>query len=148
MVEKINSGESCYTPPPKKGLLPGDLVVWNSGGKGHVFLIDRVDSSDCGKFSIIESTGSKTGSQVSGKQGSGDGVSIRAPSKGAKSDKKGMAYEKVKSLACGTGSGSDEIKVVRHNPKKAGCTDKPKKYKNEDCVKSCENLGQNYEEAT
>lgn len=134
MLQALKSGNSCYEPvnagSSQPNLQPGDMVVYQHSGQaiGHVFFIDRTNSSDCHDFSIIQAAGSKTGVGITD-----------VGSHPATSDDQGMALEAAKDVNCGGSSQSgDRVQIVRFNPQKSGCELSPRKLKNESCVDQCE----------
>ena len=136
MVKLIEGGGSCFD-QVSDGLLPGDMVVYNEGGKGHVYLIDRISAGGPGscEFSIIESSGGGDaaygGPRVVVKGGESGGAAV--------SDAMGATINRM-SKSCVAKDGKD-VKVGRFNPNKPGCKGTPKQFKNEACVKSCPDLG-------
>lgn len=140
LVKLLSKGDSCYRLVSGE-LLPGDVVVYNDGEKGHVYKIDRISAGGPGscEFSIIESSGGSDaqygGPRVVVKGGESGGSAV---SDSLGSNMKGM------SKSCVAKDGKD-VKVARFDDKKAGCKGSPKKFKNEDCVKSCPDLGRNSE---
>ncbi len=136
LIQLLKSGNSCWD-LVNDGLLPGDMVVWNDGTKGHVYLIDRISSGGPGscEFSIIESSG---GSDA---QYGGPRVVVKGGERGGSvvSDAMGTAMNRM-SKSCVAKDGKD-VKTARFNPNKPGCKGTPKKFKNEECVRKCDNLG-------
>jgi hypothetical protein len=137
LVDLIGQPKSCWE-PVKGNLMPGDMVVYNDGEKGHVYKIDRISQGGPGscEFSIIESSGG------SDEDFGGPRVVVKGGEKGgaAVSDTKGRNWLGM-SQDCVAKSGKD-VKVARFNDKKPGCLGTPKKFKNEECIQSkCDNLG-------
>lgn len=146
MVKIIGNPNSCWKEVQGE-VLPGDMCVYNDGsGKkdakgdnvsGHVFTIDRISSGGSGacEFSIIESSGGGDpeygGPRVVVKGGESGGSAV--------SDRMGRAMKGM-SKACLAKEGKG-IKVARFQKNKPGCQGPKKKFKGEDCVKKCENLG-------
>jgi hypothetical protein len=146
MVKFISNPNSCWKEVDGE-VLPGDMCVYNDGSdaksesgnnvSGHVFTIDRISSGGNGscEFSIIESSGGKDpeygGPRVVVKGGEGGGAAV--------SDRMGRAMKGMsKSCVAKEGKG---VKVARFQKNKAGCQGPKKKFKGEDCVKKCDNLG-------
>lgn len=119
---------------PKDGLLPGDTVVYNSGGKGHVFMIDRVAGGSGCEFSIFHSTGGDgnfDGPQIQLKGGEKGGSPV--------SDRTGATMNRL-SRACVANAGPN-VKVGRFDPKAPGCQGQVKEFKNEACADQCQDIG-------
>ncbi len=136
MVKDIEKPSSCFQ-KVEGGILPGDLVVYNDGGKGHVYLIDRVTMGPSCNYSIIESSGGSDGQfggprVVSKTKGSG---SQSMPSDNVVGDDVGAAGYSL-GEDCINKNGKD-LKIVRFNGEEK-CKAKPKMYKNEQCVASCD----------
>lgn len=140
MVKLLDNGSSCFEKISGE-LLPGDMVVYNENGKGHVYLIDRISSGGPGgcDFSLIESSGGSDaefgGPRVVVKGGAEGGAPV--------SDAMGSAVKGM-SKSCVAKDGKD-VKVGRFNPNKPGCKGTPKQFANESCVKNCPDLGRRSE---
>lgn len=140
MVKTLGGPNSCYKQVSGE-LLPGDVVYYNDGEKGHVYMIDRISAGGPGscEFSIIESSGGDDdqygGPRVVVKGGEAGGAAV--------SDLMGSAMKGM-SKNC-VAKGGKDVKVARFDQQKPGCQGTKKKFKNEDCVKECSELGRSSE---
>ncbi|MGE4133046.1 MAG: hypothetical protein AB7F86_15500 [Bdellovibrionales bacterium] len=133
----VGSANSCIK-EVTDGILPGDMIVYNENGTGHVSMIDRISAGGPGscEFSIIESSGGTDaeygGPRVVVKGGKGGG--------GVVSDRAGTTMNRL-GKNCVASITKASAKVGRFDENKPGCKSKPKKFENEECISQCQEVG-------
>jgi hypothetical protein len=123
IIKEKLANSSCWSRVKEKPQ-PGDMCVYNNGSVGHVWFVDRVDKTDQGNCTRIESTG--------GSDAKNGGISIAKGSE-AHSDMSGSAG------GCNAKEGKEEVICVRFSGA-TNCTDpeaKERRFKNESEVSHC-----------